>query len=168
MDKEFDLFEIIEETRNNRKLLKQLNQKRYDFYQENYILILEHQKKDDSFDVNDVLEKDYILDNPAKVHKQLALWEKHNGNINKITEDAWLRKFVYANVSKNKFIINYYQINWPVYNDYKNGLLKLDDKKIIGEGEEAEEMMVVDLLFFLNTIIVNKVLYKEYLLSLYN
>ncbi len=166
MNKEFDLFEIIEETRKNRRLLKELNQIRYDFYQDNYILKLEQQKKDEAFDVSDVLFKDYVVDNPAKIHKQLALWEKYDGNINEITEDAWLRKFVYANVSDNEFVINYYQINWPVYNDYKNGLIKLDDKKVL-EGDD-EEIMVVDLLFFLNTIIANKVFFKEYLLSLYN
>lgn len=166
MNKEFDLFEIMEETRKNRRLLKELNQIRYDFYQDNYILKLEQQKKDEAFDVSDVLFKDYVADNPAKIHKQLALWEKYDGNINEITEDAWLRKFVYANVSDNEFVINYYQINWPVYNDYKNGLIKLDDKKVL-EGDD-EEIMVVDLLFFLNTIIANKVFFKEYLLSLYN
>lgn len=166
MNKEFDLFEIMEETRKNRRLLKELNQIRYDFYQDNYILKLEQQKKDEAFDVSDVLFKDYVVDNPAKIHKQLALWEKYDGNINEITEDAWLRKFVYANVSDNEFVINYYQINWPVYNDYKNGLIKLDDKKVL-EGDD-EEIMVVDLLFFLNTIIANKVFFKEYLLSLYN
>jgi len=166
MNKEFDLFEIMEETRKNRRLLKQLNQIRYDFYQDNYIFKLEQQKKDEAFDVSDVLFKDYVIDNPSKIHKQLALWEKYDGNINEITEDAWLRKFVYANVSDNEFVINYYQINWPVYNDYKNGLIKLDDKKTL-EGDD-EEIMVVDLLFFLNTIIANKVFFKEYLLSLYN
>lgn len=166
MNKEFDLFEIMEETRKNRRLLKELNQIRYDFYQDNYILKLEQQKKDEAFDVSDVLFKDYVVDNPSKIHKQLALWEKYDGNINEITEDAWLRKFVYANVSDNEFVINYYQINWPVYNDYKNGLIKLDDKKVL-EGDD-EEIMVVDLLFFLNTIIANKVFFKEYLLSLYN
>ena len=166
MNKEFDLFEIMEETRKNRRLLKELNQIRYDFYQDNYILKLEQQKKDEAFDVSDVLFKDYVVDNAAKIHKQLALWEKYDGNINEITEDAWLRKFVYANVSDNEFVINYYQINWPVYNDYKNGLIKLDDKKVL-EGDD-EEIMVVDLLFFLNTIIANKVFFKEYLLSLDN
>ena len=166
MNKEFDLFEIMEETRKNRRLLKELNQIRYDFYQDNYILKLEQQKKDEAFDVSDILFKDYVVDNPSKIHKQLALWEKYDGNINEITEDAWLRKFVYANVSDNEFVINYYQINWPVYNDYKNGLIKLDDKKVL-EGDD-EEIMVVDLLFFLNTIIANKVFFKEYLLSLYN
>lgn len=164
--KEFDLFEIMEETRKNKKLLRELNKLRYDFYQDNFILKLEQQKKDEAFDVSEKLFKDYILDNPSKIHKQLAIWEKHNGNINEITEDAWLRKFVYSNVTDSEFVINYYQINWPVYNDYKNGLVQLDDKRTI-EGDD-EEIMVVDLLFFVNTVIASKIFFKEYLLSLYN
>lgn len=166
MQKEFNLFEIMEETNKNKKLLKSLNRKRYEFYEDNFILKLEAQQKDENFDVSEKLNRVYLLDNPSKIHEQLSDWIKHDCNIRNITEEEWLIQYVDNNVKPGEFIIQYYQINWSVYEKYKNGELKLDDKlPLIGYDEEY---YVADLLFFVNTIIGNIDYFKDYLLSLYN
>lgn len=166
MKKEFNLFEIMDETNKNKKLLKSLNRIRYKFYEDNFILKLEAQQKDEHFEVSDKLNQIYLLDNPSKIHEQLSQWINNGSNIRNITDEDWLIQYVDTNVKPGEFIIQYYQVNWSVYERYKAGELKLDDKiPIVGYNEEY---YVADLLFFINTLIANIDYFQDYLLSLYN